>query len=138
MLLYAPFFLNYANVGASGVGLVREGDDLSLWLLIWGFLGFLVVSWLLWSATQPARRVSESAYGARSTVLAHPAGIERAVSLGLRQFDRLPRMVYLGRVLSMRPRLSYLLMVGLIPLSLIAAGLALWWGAPCWRSACCR
>jgi YYY domain-containing protein len=45
-LLYQPFFAAYANVGASGVGWVREGDDLGRWLLVWGLLGFVVVSWL--------------------------------------------------------------------------------------------
>lgn len=50
VLLYLPFFTTYVNVGASGVGLVRAGDDLGLWLLLWGGLGFIVVSWLLWTA----------------------------------------------------------------------------------------
>jgi uncharacterized membrane protein len=48
LLFYLPFFLNFVNVGASGVGLVREGDDLGLWLLLWGGLGFVVISWLAW------------------------------------------------------------------------------------------
>ena len=50
VLFYLPFFANYVNVGASGVGLVREGDELGLWLLLWGGLGFIIVSWLLWTA----------------------------------------------------------------------------------------
>ena len=32
-LLFRPFFHNYKNIGASGVGLVKEGDDLGTWLL---------------------------------------------------------------------------------------------------------
>ena len=46
--LYRPFFANYVNVGASGVGLVRAGDNLGLWLLIWGVLGFFVLSWFVY------------------------------------------------------------------------------------------
>jgi uncharacterized membrane protein len=48
IVLYLPFFRNFVNVGASGIGLVQQGDDLGQWLLLWGGLGFLVVSWLLW------------------------------------------------------------------------------------------
>jgi uncharacterized membrane protein len=47
-LFYLPFFTSYVNVGASGIGLVQAGDDLGLWLLLWGGLGFLILSWLLW------------------------------------------------------------------------------------------
>jgi uncharacterized membrane protein len=50
LFFYLPFFANYVNVGASGIGWVRGGDDLGLWLLIWGGLGFVIVSWLLWTA----------------------------------------------------------------------------------------
>ncbi len=51
-LLFWPFFANYVNVGASGVGFVKTGDELGLWLLIWGLLIFVLLSWLLYSATQ--------------------------------------------------------------------------------------
>jgi len=57
VLLYLPFFVNYVNVGASGIGLVRAGDDLGLWLLLWGGLGFIVVSWLLWTARNGGRQL---------------------------------------------------------------------------------
>jgi uncharacterized membrane protein len=50
ILSYLPFFTNFVNVGASGVGIVKAGDDLGLWLLLWGGLGFIIVSWLLWRA----------------------------------------------------------------------------------------
>jgi uncharacterized membrane protein len=50
LVLYLPFFTHFVNVGASGLGIVHDGDDLGLWLLLWGGLGFIVVSWLLWSA----------------------------------------------------------------------------------------
>jgi uncharacterized membrane protein len=55
-VLFAPFFRSYVNVGASGVGLVRAPDAPEQWLLIWGFLGFVCVSWLLFTATRPARQ----------------------------------------------------------------------------------
>ncbi len=53
-LLYWPFFSNYVNVGASGVGFVKEGDLPTQWLSIWGFMGFILVSWLCFAATRPA------------------------------------------------------------------------------------
>jgi uncharacterized membrane protein len=52
LLFYLPFFGSYVNVGASGIGWVKAGDDLGLWLLIWGGLGFMIVSWFLWSIYQ--------------------------------------------------------------------------------------
>jgi len=62
-LLYWPFFSNYVNVGASGVGLVKEGDALGQWLLIWGLMVFVLFSWLLYSTTERAtpqwRRVAD-------------------------------------------------------------------------------
>ena len=51
-ILYLPFFHHYVNIGASGIGLVRDPDTLGPWLLIWGFLGFVVVSWLIVAAKQ--------------------------------------------------------------------------------------
>lgn len=49
ILFYLPYFANFVNVGASGIGLVKTGDDLGLWLLLWGGLGFIILSWLLWT-----------------------------------------------------------------------------------------
>src|SRR5262249_9543971 len=49
LVLYLPFFTHFVNVGASGLGVIHDGDDLGLWLLLWAGLGFIVVSWLLWS-----------------------------------------------------------------------------------------
>ena len=59
--LYRPFFAGYVNVGASGVGWVRAGDDPGLWLLVWGLLGFVLVSWLAYSVARrpgPGRQSS--------------------------------------------------------------------------------
>ncbi len=50
LFFYLPFYSNFVNVGASGIGWVTNGDDVGLWLLLWGGLGFIVVSWLLWTA----------------------------------------------------------------------------------------
>ncbi|MEA3334391.1 MAG: DUF2298 domain-containing protein [Chloroflexota bacterium] len=45
--LYLPFFLNYKAIAASGVGIVTTPTELGLWLNIWGFLGFLLVTYIL-------------------------------------------------------------------------------------------
>jgi uncharacterized membrane protein len=69
LLAYAPFFGNYVNVGASGIGWVRGGDALGDWLLVWGGLGFFVVSWLWFEVTRAGRRHAL----AHSPTLAAPA-----------------------------------------------------------------
>jgi len=122
-LLFRPFFHNYKNIGASGVGLVKEGDDLGTWLLIWGFPIFTLLSWLIYAAAQPARgRV----LAGQNALDARPTGCERWLSLALRRFDRLPRFVYLHRLL-VQPRVGYLLGLALLPLSLFASLGSLIW-----------
>ncbi|MCB9137129.1 MAG: glycosyltransferase family 39 protein [Caldilineaceae bacterium] len=108
-LAYRPFFHNFVSIGASGVGLVREPDPLGQWLLIWGFLLFLVISWLAYSAARPARPRG----------LIKPGGLERTLSLVWRRFDRLPRFVYLHRLLVRRSTFGYQAGIWLIPLTLI-------------------
>ena len=109
-LLFLPFFRHYVNVGASGVGLVREPDPLGRWLLIWGFFLFVLASWLLVEARRRPRPGD-----------ARPNGLERWLSLALRCFDRLPRLLGLQRRLVTRPSLGFLLGITLLPLSLAAA-----------------
>lgn len=109
-LLYWPFFDNYVNVGASGVGLVKEGDSLGQWLLIWGFFGFVLLSWLFYTAAQPI------AVGA-----AEGSGSERWLAGTLRYFDRLPRYLHLHRLCVQQPTLGYLLTLALVPLTVVAA-----------------
>ncbi len=46
-LLFLPFFRNYTNVAAGGIGLVRAPDELGHWAEIWGFFAFVLFSWLL-------------------------------------------------------------------------------------------
>ncbi len=125
-LSFAPFFIRYTNVGASGVGLVRTGDDLGLWLLIWGFFVFVLGSWLCWQAARPARRTAGGSTHVNFYRLRHPAGAERLLSAGLRHFDRLPRLLHLLPAVGWRPALGTLLLLALLPLSLLGAGLALW------------
>ena len=46
-LLFLPFFRQFTNVAASGVGLVRAPDALGQWSQIWGFFAFVLFTWLL-------------------------------------------------------------------------------------------
>ncbi|OUC07666.1 hypothetical protein RY27_13520, partial [Litorilinea aerophila] len=90
------------------------GDGLGTWRLIWGFLGFGVVSWLFWRRCQPPA--------------APGLGLERLLGMVCRRYDRLPRLVYLHRLLVTRPTLGYLLGVNLLPATLVATVLTLAWG----------
>lgn len=114
-LLFWPFFRNYANIGASGVGLVRAPDDLGQWLLIWGFSLFVLVGWMIYAVTRPARP-SE----------VHAIGLERWLSLLWRQIDRLPRFVHLHGLLVDRPSIGYLLGRALLPVLILAAAVLAW------------
>ncbi len=143
-LMYLPFFRTYTSPAVGGVGFVRAGDPPYQWLLVWGFLGFVVTSWLLFALSRPARparphpqtpspragkglhpirgfRTSTEGMGSR------PTALERTLSLALRRFDRLPRFVALHRRLVRRPSVLYLLALLAIPASLVlAAGVLLW------------
>ncbi len=123
VLAYWPFFSTYTNIGASGVGLVREGDNLGTWLLIWGLFLFVLASWLFFAASRPARpRIAAAGERVR------PTGIERALSLGIRRYDRLPRVFYLQRLLVKQSTLAYEMARWVLPLTMLAAVGALWWG----------
>jgi YYY domain-containing protein len=117
---YLPFFRHYVGIGASGVGLVKAGDALGQWLLIWGLLAFVLLSWLFYAAAQPVR--AEMVAGQQG----RPVGSERWLSLALRQFDRLPRFLYLQGLLVQRPSLAYLSAPALLLILTVAAALA-WW-----------
>jgi len=130
---FLPFFQNYKNVGASGIGLVREPDATGLWLLIWGFLGFVLLTWAVLTAWQSARRATvndddASAADVLATIDSAPSGPERWLSLLLNKFGRLPRFVYLHRLLTTKSTFGYLLTIGLIPLTMLAGVAALLWG----------
>ena len=120
-LFFTPFFQNFTNVGASGIGLVREPDELGKWLLIWGFLGFVLLSWVFYAVGQKAR---DSYDGTSSHT--RTSGLERMLSLGYRYFGRLPRLLYLHKLLVARPTLGYLAGLYLWPLGVLL-GLLLWW-----------
>ncbi|MCS6827327.1 MAG: DUF2298 domain-containing protein [Caldilinea sp.] len=133
-LLFAPFFLNYVNVGASGVGLVKAPDPLGKWLLIWGFFLFVLASWTFYLAGRrltgairkppTASDVGLLTSASQSPFLPKPSGIERAVHLFLRRFDSLPRALSLHNRLVRTPSFFYLLFLALIPASLALAAVA--------------
>jgi uncharacterized membrane protein len=176
-LLYWPFFRHYANVGASGIGWVKAGDAPGQWLLIWGFLAFVLVSWLLYMAARPLRPIkAEIGAGARNQqqrerinpfvmgIAWQPGGLrrelvdvelaretqneetrrdepeapvlqlvkplagERWLSQALRYFDRLPRLIYLQRLLVQRPSLGYLLTPLVVSGVMVTAVMAWWAG----------
>ena len=117
-LLFWPFFSHYVNVGASGVGLVREPDPGGRWLLIWGFFLFVLASWILFLMAQPAR----AAFFGGERIKA--AGIERAASLLLRRYNDLPRALHLHHLLVAQPSFVYLVLLALPVATLLLALLA--------------
>ncbi|HXF61021.1 MAG TPA: DUF2298 domain-containing protein, partial [Caldilineaceae bacterium] len=121
-LFYLPFFRSYVNVGASGIGWVKAGDDLGAWLLIWGFLGFVTASWILYSVAQRTHPARDQAPFGRG------AGVERFARALLVRFDRLPRFLYLHSRLVMAPTFGYLLGILATPAGIVAALAALLWG----------
>jgi len=46
-LLYRPFYSNYTTVFNTGVGLTYMKTDLGMWLRIWGFFVFAVISYVI-------------------------------------------------------------------------------------------
>ncbi|MFZ1771328.1 MAG: DUF2298 domain-containing protein, partial [Caldilinea sp.] len=109
-LLFLPFFANYVNVGASGVGLVNRSDPIEKWLLVWGFFLFVLVSWTLFVAARRPLHNSQFtihhspfADASHPSPLPKPSGIERAVSLFLRRYDQAPRVLYLHNRLVRQP-----------------------------------
>ncbi len=145
-LMYLPFFRTYTSPAVGGVGLVRAGDPPYQWLLVWGFLGFVLVSWLVFALGRSARRARphpqtpsplegkglHPSDAQRSVIEGmgspHPTALERTLSLALRRFDRLPRFVALHRQLVRRPSVVYLLGLLAIPAALVLAIGALLWG----------
>ena len=114
-LTFLPFFRNYHNVGASGVGLVNTPDDLGVWLLIWGFFAFVLISWLLVSLGQAARPGD-----------AKPTGTERWLALAWGNLERLPRLLYWQKQLVRWPTLGLLVGQWWVPFFVVVgAGLLL-------------
>ena len=117
-LAYLSFFTNFTSVIVGGVGFVTAPDPVGLWLLIWGLFIFVLTSWVVWLAAQPARPRISANYTIK------PTGIERWLSLLMRQFDRLPRFAYLHGILVRRPTFTYLCGIALWP-SLIVLSVTL-------------
>ncbi len=46
-LLYRPFYSNYTTVFNTGVGLTYMKTDLGMWLRIWGFFVFAIISYVI-------------------------------------------------------------------------------------------
>ncbi|MFO7631660.1 MAG: DUF2298 domain-containing protein [Caldilinea sp.] len=114
-LLFMPFFSNYVNVGASGVGLVKESDPIEKWLLVWGFFFFVLVSWTFFLASRRSVSNPQSPNPVISQTRNFPSGIERAVALFLRRYDFAPRALYLHNKLVREPSFFYLLFLTLLP-----------------------
>ena len=107
-----PFFHAYENVGASGVGLVRAGDEPGRWLLIWGIFLFILASWLLYTAQRPLARDPQDD--------SRPTGLQQVVGLAFRYFDRLPRLIDLHSKLVGRSSIGYRIGLWLVPAGLVA------------------
>jgi len=86
LLLYLPFFANYQALASSGVGVTPRSSELGKWLNVWGFLGFLTLSFV---AVELRRRGSRhGADGSRYGADAYSTdGAPRGLSSGLRADD---------------------------------------------------
>jgi uncharacterized membrane protein len=62
LLLYLPFFANYQALASSGVGVTPQASELGKWLNMWGFFGFLAVSFVLVELRRRGSRYGEDAY----------------------------------------------------------------------------
>ncbi len=127
--LYLPFYRSYAAVGSSGVGIVRHPTTLvGQWLMMWGFLAFIAVSFVFSELRQrlPRRR------GGRG----RPSGLVRWARLWLEWWDRPARLLELHALLVRAPALEYVLarwalglgaLVGIVALLLNYRVVALLW-----------
>ncbi|MCS7222370.1 MAG: DUF2298 domain-containing protein [Anaerolineae bacterium] len=100
--LYLPFYRSYAAVGSSGVGIVRHPTTLvGQWLMMWGFLAFLTVSFVFSELRQPLPR------GPMGKV--RPSGLVRWARLWLAWWDRPARLLELHALLVRAPTAGYVL-----------------------------
>jgi YYY domain-containing protein len=107
-LLYLPFFLNYQALDV-GLGLVHDKTDLGKFLLIWGLVLFVVVSYLLSTLVHPQSRMA----------------MLRAVSLFLQRWRVAPHLARVYGALVERTTDSY--WTGLWSLIVVAAlAVGLW------------
>jgi YYY domain-containing protein len=132
LLFYLPFFANYHALASSGVGLAPQASELGKWLNMWGFLGFMAVSFVLVELRRRSRHGADadSTSGARDDAYWEPSrtdstgggvvrdpAILRWLRLVMEHFSELARLV------QWTPRLSAnsLLAVGVA----VAAAVAL-------------
>jgi uncharacterized membrane protein len=89
LLFYLPFFANYHALASSGVGLTPQASELGKWLNMWGFLGFMAVSFVLVELRRRGSRYGAegSRYGADAYSTSGSAAGERGLSSGLRADD---------------------------------------------------
>ncbi|MFZ2360755.1 MAG: DUF2298 domain-containing protein [Anaerolineae bacterium] len=149
LLLYLPFFANYQALASSGVGLVPQSSELGKWLNMWGFLGFMAVSFVLMALRQRGSRYGADACStsgdpadaclASEGVVRDPAML-RWLRLALDRFSQLARLVQLTPRVSANSLLALgvavaaavaLIVVdravaGMLLLPLLAAFLLLW------------
>ncbi len=113
LVLYLPFYSHFQALHV-GLGLVRSGTELSLFVTIWGFF-LLLVTGLLWTQLAWSRP--------REAPL-------RCLGLLLRRGGRLPRLLDLHQSLVRRPRPGYiaglLVLVGAALLFVTLVVLKLW------------
>ena len=104
LLLYWPFFANYKALASSGIGLSDVKTELGKWLNVWGFLGFLAVSFLLVELRRRASRPSGSSKppGGSAADIARDPALLRWLRLAMDRFGDLAQVVALTPGLSGR------------------------------------
>ncbi len=108
LLFYWPFFANYQALASSGVGVTPQASELGKWLNMWGFLGFLALSFVLVELRRRGSRYGEAAYPT-SGVASRDLHFLRWLRVALDDVGQL------GRLVQLTPRLSLnsLLAVGI-------------------------
>ncbi|HSN76739.1 MAG TPA: DUF2298 domain-containing protein, partial [Anaerolineae bacterium] len=99
LLFYLPFFANYHALASSGVGLTPQASEPGKWLNMWGFLGFMAVSFVLVELRRrgsrygaEGSRYGADAYSTGGSVVRDPA-ILRWLRLAMDHFSGLARLV---------------------------------------------
>jgi uncharacterized membrane protein len=128
-LMYLPFFQNYAGIGASGIGLVREPDGLGAWLLIWGFFVFVLLGWSAWRLAQPSTldlsRMPRADDNLKRSGGARELGLSRLTRMIISHFDRLPRLIQLCHTMLRQQTFGFLSGIGMWCLLLVGTVMAM-------------
>ena len=107
-LFYLPFFAHYQALDV-GLGLVRDKTDLKQFVLIWGVVLFVVISYLLATLAGPQSRI----------------GALRTMSLFLRRWNVAPHLTNVYRALVRRAGYGYRAVLW-SPMVVVGAALGLW------------